>query len=725
MILLLVVSGFNAVTAQSEDQYAERIQSLLTQMTLEEKAGQLNQLDRLADDKVAWVRQGLIGSLLNVAGANRTNEIQAMAVSQSRLGIPILYGIDVIHGYRTIFPIPLAQSCSWDPDLVQRIEAVAAKEARAAGILWTFAPMVDIARDARWGRIAEGAGEDPFLGSVMAAARVKGFQGTSLSDPGSVVACIKHFAGYGRADAGRDYNRVDVSEKCLREIYFPPFQAGVQAGAKSLMTAFNTLNGIPATANHFLIHDVLKGDWGYDGFIVSDYPSVRELIVHGYAVDEADAAEKAILAGVDMDMMGSIYVNELPKLVQEGIVPIELLNQSVERILRIKMELGLFDRPYTDPQHEEATLLHPDHLALAREAAAKSAVLLKNEGGMLPLSKDIKRLALVGPLADSPEDYLGTWSCKGEAADVVTILDAIENCVSQYTEVLYTEGCPAQGDDDSGLKKAVDMARGADAVIAVVGESRDLSGEAASRTSLDLPGRQRDLLKALVKTGVPVVAVVMSGRPLTIPWMADNVSSILHVWHPGIQGGPGVADVLFGDMNPSGKLTASFPYTVGQCPIFYNHENTGRPAGEQKYTSKYLDSPVTPLFPFGWGLSYTTFDYANLTLNDEEVGVNDTITVQAEIENTGSIAGEEIVQLYIRDKVASLVRPVRELKGFRKIMLQPGEKKTVTFVLGKKELGFFGPEAKFIVEPGEFQVWVAPNAVSGLEGGFRVVGGDD
>ncbi len=697
-----------------------RIQELLSRMTLEEKIGQMNQRSGFSEDDTEAVKQGRIGSLLNVAGAEQTNRIQRMAVEESRLGIPILLGIDVIHGFRTIFPIPLAQACAWEPDLVRQIEAIAAKEARAAGIHWTFAPMVDIARDARWGRIAEGAGEDPYLGSVLAAARVQGFQGADVSSPQSIMACVKHYVAYGQADAGRDYNRVDVSKKTLYEIYFPPFKAGVEAGVMSVMSAFNTINGIPATANLFTLRELLRGQWGFDGFVVSDWGSIQELVVHGFAANSADAAKKSLQAGVDMDMMGHIYGSYLLELVRTGDVPSSLVDDAVRRILMAKATLGLFDQPYTDPAKESDILLHKDHLAYARYAAGRSMVLLKNENHLLPLNKNIKSIAVIGPLADSRDDYLGTWACMGRSEEVVTILEGLRKNVASGTMIQYAKGCDVLDEDNTDFAEAVAIAEQSDVVIAVVGESRDMSGEAASRTSLDLPGKQKELLEVLYETGVPIVVVLMNGRPLSIPWVAEHIPAILEAWHPGVQGGNAVADVLLGDTNPSGKLTVSFPWTVGQCPIHYNHENTGRPAGEDKYTSKYLDCPETPLFPFGYGLSYTTFEYRNLRLSQDAIAPDGTLTVRADITNTGAVEGEEIVQLYIRDIVASRVRPVKELKGFQKIHLRPGEKKTVEFSIGPKELGFHDSEGRFVVEPGNFKLWITWNSAEGLEGQFIV-----
>ncbi|MFC1565166.1 glycoside hydrolase family 3 N-terminal domain-containing protein, partial [candidate division KSB1 bacterium] len=696
--------------------------TLLSQMTLEEKAGQMNQVSGFNENNEILLREGSVGSFLNVFGAESTNRIQKIAVEETRLGIPLIFGIDVIHGYRTIFPIPLGESCSWEPDLVKRTSAMAAKEARASGIHWTFSPVVDIARDARWGRIAEGSGEDSYLGSVLAAAKVAGFQGTDISSADAIAACLKHYTAYGGANAGREYHTVDVSENTLREVYLPPFKAGVEAGAKTLMSSFNTINGIPATANIFTLREILRGEWAFKGMIVSDWGSIQELIVHGFAEDKAEAAVQAIRAGIDMDMMADVYQKNIPFLVKNGDIPERMIDEAVLRILELKQELGLFDDPYTDISLENEVILSEEHIALARESAQKSIVLLKNEYNILPIDKNIRSIAVIGPLADDKDNLLGTWHCRGDRDDVVNVLEGIRNTVSENTTVRYAKGCEIRGNGIQGIEEAVRTASRSDIVIAVVGESSIMSGEAASRTSLDLPGVQRQLLGALKDTGKPVTVILMAGRPLSIPWTAENIPAILEAWHPGIQGGNAVANVLFGDFNPSGKLTASFPRNVGQEPLYYNQENTGRPAGRSKFTSKYIDIPNSPLYPFGYGLSYTTFEYNNLQLNTDSILPDGSITVTAEIENTGEYAGDEIVQLYIRDLVASLVQPVKELKGFTKIHLEPGEKKTVEFTLGPEQLGAYNRQMRFVVEPGDFRVWIGWNSAEGLEGNFKVTG---
>jgi beta-glucosidase len=721
MALLVVGSIPGAANAQRDD-IEQRVDDLLSRMTLEEKVGQLVQYSGFTEDRAEAIRAGGIGSLLNVTGAENTNRVQRIAVEESRLGIPLLFGLDVIHGYRTIFPIPLATASSWDPDLVTAIETIAAREARAAGVHWTFAPMVDIARDPRWGRIAEGAGEDPYLGAAMAAARVRGFQGDDVAAPDRIFACLKHYVAYGAAIAGRDYNSVDMSEWTLREIYLPPFHAGVEAGAATVMSAFNLLNGVPTTANPLTLNGVLRGEWGFDGFIVSDWNSVGELITHGYAADAREAARLALDATIDMDMMGDIYAGQLADVVRAGVVPETLLDASVRRVLRAKFMLGLFEDPYVDPDAESAVILHQDHVAAARDAAAKSMVLLKNEGALLPLSDDVGSIAVIGPLADNQSDLLGSWHARGLSEDVVTVLAGIRGRAGSATTVTYAQGASVTGPEREGFGEAVEVARAADVAIVVLGEREFETGEAASRATPDLPGVQQELLEAVHATGTPIVAVIMSGRPLVIPWLAEHVPAILQAWHPGIQGGNAVADVLWGDVNPSGKLTVSFPRAVGQIPVYYAHHNTGRPPTDQRFTSKYLDVPNTPLYPFGHGLSYTTFEYGDLTLSADTIASDETLTVSATVTNAGTVAGAEVVQLYIRDLVASVVQPVKELQGFTKVFLEPGERQTVQFTLGPPELGFYDQDMQWVVEPGTFRVWVGWNSVEGLEGSFVVAG---
>lgn len=727
LILALLVSTFPAAAQAPRVSVERRINALLARMTLAEKLGQLQQLDGEANgnyrpEHLELARKGLLGSTLNVRGVERTNELQRVAVEESRLKIPLLFGFDVIHGYRTIFPVPLGEASSWDPAAAERAAAVAALESRASGVHWTFAPMVDIARDARWGRIMEGSGEDPYLGAALARARVHGFQGADYSAPDKIIACAKHWAAYGAAEAGRDYNTTDMSETTLREIYFPPFKAAVDAGVGTFMSAFNDLNGVPSTANPFTLTKVLRNEWKFDGFVVSDYTAVEELLKHGVAANEADAARQALSAGVEMEMVSRLYQKNVPQLIREGKLSLPTIDEAVRRILRIKFRLGLFEHPYADLARESGALLNSEHRAAARAIAARSMVLLKNERETLPLSKSLKSIAVVGPLADSQKDIIGAWSGDGNAADAVTLLSGIKAKVGPQVKVTYAKGCEVNDNADAGFDEAVAAARKADVVIAAVGESAEMTGEASSRSSLDLPGRQLELLKALQATGKPVVVVLMNGRPLTINWLAENSPAILETWFAGTEGGNAIADVLFGDVNPGGHLPVTFPRTVGQCPIYYNHKNTGRPpAANNKYSSKYLDVSWTPLFPFGYGLSYTKFSLTNLQLSAPSIRPNGRLTASVEVENVGARAGDEVVQLYIRDTASSVTRPVKELKGFERITLHAGEKRRVTFQLGPEQLGFYNREMRFVVEPGEFKVFAGDSSEGGLEASFSVV----
>jgi beta-glucosidase len=727
IIVCFVFCLQTSVTSQSDEDVERKIDALLAQMTLEEKLGQLQQLDGHADGRyreehVDLIRNGRLGSTLNVRGAARTNELQRIAMEKSRLKIPVLFAFDVIHGYRTVFPVPLGIASSWDPAAAERSASIAAAESAAVGVRWTFAPMVDIARDPRWGRIVEGAGEDPYLGAAMAQASVRGFQGRDYSAPDKVVACAKHWVGYGAAEGGRDYNTTEISENTLRSIYFPPFKAAVDAGVGTFMSAFNDLNGLPTSANPFTLTHVLRGEWKFDGFVVSDYESVRELLNHGIAADEAEVARLALTAGVEMEMVSRLYNKRMPALVKEGKVSMAVIDEAVRRVLRIKFRLRLFERPYTDEAREKTLLLSREHAAAAREIAARSIVLLKNERDLLPLDKGIKSIAVIGPLADNQVDLMGSWTGDGRSEDVVTLLAGIKAKVSPSTKVNYIKGCEIDGDVVDGIAGAANIAREADVAIVAVGEAAGMSGEAASRTSLDLPGRQLDLIKAVQATGKPVVIVLMNGRPLAIDWVAGNVPAILETWFAGTQGGSAIADVLFGDLNPGGKLPVTFPRNVGQVPIYYNHKNTGRPPdAKNKYTSKYLDAPWTPLFPFGYGLSYTQFRLSNLRLSAERIAPVGSLTVSVEVENTGKRAGDEVVQLYIRDLAASVTRPVKELKGFQRITLRGGEKRRVEFTLTPEHLGFWNRENRFVVEPGMFKVMVGNNSVDLLEAGFEVV----
>ncbi|HEV3468117.1 MAG TPA: beta-glucosidase BglX [Pyrinomonadaceae bacterium] len=740
-----------------------RVEALLARMTLEEKLGQLQQLDGHADGRyreehVELARKGLLGSTLNVRGAKNSNELQRVAVEQSRLKIPLIFGFDVIHGYRTVFPVPLGEAASWDAATAELGARVAAAEARAAGVHWTFAPMVDIARDARWGRVVEGAGEDPYLGAAMARARVRGFQGADFSAPDRVVACAKHWVAYGAAEAGRDYNTVDISERTLREVYFPPFKAAVEAGVGTFMSAFNDLNGVPTSGNRFTLTDVLRGEWKFDGFVVSDYESVRELLNHRYAADEPEAARLGLTAGVDMEMVSRLYNRHGAQLLNSRRLGMADIDEAVRRILRIKFRAGLFERPYADEGRERNALLNAEHLRAARESAARSLVLLKNERETLPFSKELRSVAVVGPFADDPKAPLGSWTGDGRPEDTVTLLAGVRAKVSPRTRVLYAKGvaidvrgatgnydAPPPGVSNAGgtnvasaagteaarlattptgadsLAEAVRVARESDAVIVAVGETAEMSGEAASRASLDLPGRQMELVEAVHRTGKPYAVVLMNGRPLTINWLAENSPAILETWFAGTQAGHAIADALFGDFNPGGKLPVTFPRHVGQVPIYYSQKSTGRPPTDQKYTSKYLDVPVTPLYPFGHGLSYTQFRLSNLQLGGRSIRPDGRVVVTVEVENTGRREGSEVVQLYVRDVASSVTRPVRELKGFERVTLRPGERRRVSFTLGPEHLGFYDQRMRFTVEPGDFRVFVGTSSVGGLEDGFAVV----
>jgi beta-glucosidase len=734
LALALIAAGWNVAsqprsTAKpSQAEIERKIDALLARMTLEEKLGQLQQLDGHADgnfrpEHLDLVRKGQLGSFLNVRGVKNTNTVQRVAVEESRLKIPALFGFDVIHGYRTIFPIPLGESSSWDRQAVERAASIAAKESRAAGVHWTFAPMVDIARDPRWGRIAEGAGEDPFLGAALARARVRGFQGADYSALDRVVACAKHWVAYGAAEAGRDYNTTDMSEVTLREIYFPPFKAAVDEGVGTFMSAFNDLNGVPTSANPFTLTEVLRREWKFDGFVVSDYESVKELMNHGLAGTEAEAARAGVNAGVDMEMVSRLFNKHGAQLIKEGKVSQATIDEAVRRVLRIKFRLGLFEKPYADEARERSEIMNAENVRAAREIAARSMVLLKNERDTLPIMSGGKRsIAVVGPLADDQKNLIGSWTGDGRAEDTVTVLAGIRAKVGTGITITHARGCDVPCASIDGFAEAVSAARAADFTVLVVGESAEMSGEAASRSSLDLPGRQMDLVKAIHETGKPYAVVLMNGRPLTINWMAENSPAILETWFAGTQAGNAISDVLFGDVDPGGKLPVTFPRNVGQIPIYYNYKSTGRPPDvNNKYTSKYLDVPVTPLFPFGFGLSYTQFRLSNLQLSARSIPTDGRLTASVEVENTGKRAGDEVVQLYIRDVAASRTRPVRELKGFERITLRPGEKRRVEFTLTPEHLGFYNREMRFIVEPGEFKVFVGNSSVGGLEASFEVV----
>ncbi len=726
LVVLALAFSTPPSSAQRRDDVEGRVNALLARMTLAEKLGQLQQLDgegngNFRPEHLELARKGLLGSTLNVRNGGRPNQLQRVAVEESRLKIPLLFGFDTIHGYRTIFPIPLAEAASWDPSLAERSSSIAAKEAYAAGLRWTFAPMVDIARDPRWGRITEGAGEDPFLGAAFARARVRGFQGDDYSQPGKILACAKHWVAYGAAEGGRDYNTTEMSEQTLRSIYFPPFKAAVDAGVGTFMSAFNALNGIPTSANRFTLTTVLRDEWRFDGFVVSDYTSVKELINHGYAANDKEAAWFALNAGVDMEMVSRLFNQHGQALLTERKWTQATLDEAVRRILRIKFRLGLFERPYVDESLEKTAHLTAESRATAREVAGRSMVLLKNERETLPLAKSVRSIAVIGPLADDRRSPLGWWSGDGRDEDTVTPLAGIRNKVSSQTKVTHAKGCDITGDSDAGFAEAVTAARNSDVAIVFVGESKDMVGEAASRVTLDLPGRQMDLVREVSRAGKPTIVVLVNGRPPAIGWIVDNVPAILEAWMGGTESGNAIADVLFGDVNPGGKLPVTFPRVTGQVPIHYNHLNTGRPPeANNRYTHKYFDAPWTPQFPFGFGLSYTQFKITNVQLNATQIGPNGTIRVTAEVENVGKRAGDEVVQLYVRDVAASIARPVKELKGFQRVTLQPGQKRSLEFVLGPEHLGFYNREMRFVVEPGEFRVMVGSNSQDVIEKTFEV-----
>jgi beta-glucosidase len=720
----------------------KRVADLLKRMTLAEKIGQLQQLDRGTNDATVFsdqLRSGAVGSFLGGSQMIETpvqrNALQHIAVEQSRLGIPLIFGHDSIHGFRTVFPIPLAQACAWEPELFERTEAISARETAAVGIDWTFAPMVDLARDPRWGRIAEGFGEDPWLGALYAAACVRGFQGTNVAAPDRVVACLKHYVGYGAAEGGRDYNTTEISEYTLRNFYLPQFKAGVDAGAWTLMSAFNCLSGMPASANHHTLTEILRDEWKFRGFVISDWDAVSELIPQGVAADGAEAARLALTAGVDMEMVSSNYHNTLPEQVKQGKVPESVVDEAVRRILTVKFAKGLFDRPYVDENLYLTALLKPDALALAREAAAKSCVLLKNENGALPISHQAKTIALIGPLGEETGDLLGCWAGPGRWQDVVSLAAGLRGKLAPGSELKVVRGCEitgtakitkrldgtsvaeaaAAGGDD--FAEAVSAARAADVVILALGEPGGWTGENSSRSDFGLPGRQMELFDAVVATGKPVIVVLINGRPLAVPRVQEKAAAILEAWDPGIQGGNGVADVLFGDVDPTGRLTTTFPRSVGQVPLYYNHFNTGRPA-----LGKYEDGPSTPLYPFGFGLAYTTFEYGKVELSAPVMKPDGMLIAKVNLKNTGSRAGTEVVQLYIRDVAASAgPRPVRELKGFQKVLLQPGGSTDVVFTISGDELGYYDTKGNWLVEPGKFQIWICRNSASGSPAEFELV----
>ena len=690
-----------------------RVDSLLRLMTLEEKIGQMTLYTTdwgatgptIREGYTKDIRSGACGALFNSHTVKFVRELQRVAVEETRLKIPLLFGYDVIHGYKTIFPMPLAEAASWDLAAIERSARVAAIESTAAGLNWTFAPMVDIGRDPRWGRVMEGAGEDTYLGSRIAEARVRGFQGKGFAQNDAMMACVKHYAGYGAPIAGREYNSVDMSERYFRDYYLPTYEAAVKAGAASVMTSFNDYDGVPATGNKYLITDILRKEWGFQGFVVTDYTSINEMVNHGVVANEKEAGELAANAGVDMDMQGAIYQRFLAQSVREGKVPVTQIDEAARRILRLKFEMGLFENPYKycDEQREKTQILTPAHRNDARDMARKSIVLLKNDKNVLPLRKGSK-IALIGPLADNQSELMGNWSGAGDAKDCITLLAGLKaNASCQYVAGAAT----VDGMDKSGFAAAVSAAQNADVVVVAVGEKAMMSGEAGARAEIGLPGVQQELVEELVKTGKPVVVVLMSGRPLAIPWIAENASAILEAWWLGTEAGNALSDVLFGDYNPSAKLPMTFPRSVGQVPIFYNAKSTGRPFDpNSKWTSKYIDLPNSPQYAFGYGLSYTTFGYSEPQVSKMTFKKGENLQVTVNVTNTGKRDGEEVVQLYIRDLVGSVTRPMQELKGFQKIMLPAGASKTVTFPVTDQDLSFYRRDMTFGSEPGEFEIMV-------------------
>ena len=726
VVLCLILSFLSFAVSAQVKSVDQKVDSLMGLMTIDEKIGQMNQYNddwiatgpiTLDNTKAEQIRKGQLGSLLNCMGTRRIRSWQAIAM-QSRLKIPLLFGQDVIHGYKTTFPIPLAEACSWDLEAMELSARIAATEASAGGINWTFAPMVDIARDPRWGRVMEGAGEDPYLGSLIATARVKGFQGEKPGDLNAVMACAKHFAAYGAAIGGRDYNSVDMSDRLLWEVYLPQFKAAEEAGVATFMNSFNDLNGVPATGNKYLQRDILKGKWNFKGFVVSDWGSIGEMINHGNVKDGYEAALSAITAGCDMDMESRNYKDHLALLVKDNKVPLILIDEAVKRILQKKFEMGLFDDPYRfcNAEREQRELNNPEHVKAAREIAAKSIVLLKNEHQLLPLSKSIKTIAFIGPLVKPVMQNKGFWDVEVPGIDssyVVSQWEGLKNKVGNNTKLLYARGCSIEGENRDGFAEALEAAKQADVVILSIGERRDMTGEAKSRSNINIPGVQEELLKELLSTGKPVVVLINAGRPLVFNYTADHAPAILYTWWLGSEAGDAIADVLFGDYNPSAKLPISFPLSIGQIPIYYSHFNTGRPAtsdSNHNYNSSYNDLSIFPRYEFGYGLSYTTFKYGNLQLSKKKLTVNDKIEVSVEITNTGKYAGEEIVQLYLRDRVGSIVRPVKELKDFRKISLKVGEVKTIRFVIDKEKLSYYNQQLEWVAEPGDFDLMIGASS---------------
>ncbi len=744
--VLLMNAPLDAMAQQTplaEDTVEARLSELLGRMTIQEKVGQMAQVhypNEVSVDMRAAIRAGRIGSLLNVVDADVANELQRVALEDSRLGIPLLLARDVIHGFRTVLPIPLGQAATWNPDLVERGARVAALEAAGTGVNWALAPMIDISRDPRWGRIAESFGEDPYLSSRLAVAVVKGFQGDDLSAPGTIAACAKHFAGYGASEAGRDYNTTNIPQNELRNVYLPPFKAAVDAGVATLMTSFSDLDGVPASGNRFLMSEVLRDEWEFGGFVVSDWDSIIQLTDHGFAADSRDAALKAVSAGVNMEMVSRTYADHLAQLVEDGEIAMERVDRLVGDILRIKFRLGLFENPYTDPGAFPESG-NEDHLAVAREAALQSLVLLQNDNGALPLDADeLDSIAVMGPLSDDPYEQLGTWIFDGDPSLSQTPLQAIRAFVGERTEINHVRALEtSRSRNTEAFGEALEVARASDVIVLFLGEESILSGEAHSRADIDLPGAQVELVRELRAAGKPVIAFILAGRPLTVANILEHVDALVFAWHPGTMGGPAIADVLFGVESPSGKLPVTFPRLVGQIPIYYAHKNTGKPATPETYvhiddlpvrgaqaafgmTSHHLDAGYTPLFPFGFGLSYARFTYSDIELSRSTVGMSDSLMVRAVVTNSGDLAADEVVQLYVRDLVGDVTRPVKELKGFQRIRLQPGESRTVSFELSAADLAFYGQDMELITEAGEFHVWVGGSSDAELRASFALVG---
>jgi beta-glucosidase len=739
-VMILIVSC-SQVPKNKQSSIDNRVDSVLSLMTLEEKIGQLNLPSAGAfvtgavesSDIAKKIEEGKVGGLFNIKTVANIKAMQQIAVEKSRLKIPLIFGMDVIHGYESVFPIPLGLSCSWDMNLIERSARIAAIEASADGINWTFSPMVDISRDPRWGRVSEGSGEDPYLGSQIAMAMVKGFQGDDLSANNTIMSCVKHYALYGASEAGRDYNTVDMSRHRMYNEYLPPYKAAVDAGVGSIMASFNEIDGIPATANKWLLTDVLRKEWGFNGFVVSDYTGVSEMVTHGYG-DLQSVSAKAVGAGLDMDMVSEGLLTTLAKSVQDGKITAKQIDEACRRILKAKFLLGLFDDPYKycDEGRSKSEIFNAANRAEARSTAAQSFVLLKNKNNVLPIKKS-GTIALIGPLADAKENMTGTWSVAARFSESISVLEGLRKAVGANAKVVYAKG--SNLDENETLEanatmfgkslhrdkrtaaelrsEAVSIAKRADIIVVAAGEAAEMSGEAASRTNIEIPETQRDLIKELLKTGKPVVLVLFTGRPLTLTWEEENVPAILNVWFGGSEAGDAIADVLFGDVNPSGKLSMTFPQNVGQVPLYYAHKNSGRPLSGpwfQKFLSNYLDVSNDPLYPFGFGLSYTNFTYSDIKLSASEITSADSLRVSIEVTNTGTRDGSEVVQLYIRDLVGSVTRPVKELKGFQKISLKAGETRTVNFTLGKQDLSFYNAELKFESEPGDFQVFIGGNS---------------